>query len=163
MCAGRSGKENAFVFLFAVRRRSAADLGGWWQCAVVLEQADGVGRWPDRDNGHHAQFAIGSALHVAEVAWHQGVDLYAAETQRYTAALELLATQLLTGDMQGTCADSAASESLFDTWEVGYNHYHNRMGIDLPQTSASILAKIRPKAPRAVWNLAYETLTHAGL
>lgn len=124
---------------------------------------DGLTQETCRDNGHHAQFALGSAIHAAEVAWHQGVDLYSAEAQRYTAALELLAKQLLTGDMQGTCADNAASESLFDTWEVAYNYYHNRMGIALPQTSALILTKIRPNAPRAVWNLAYETLTHAGL
>jgi hypothetical protein len=124
---------------------------------------DGLTQETCRDNGHHAQFALGSALHAAEVAWHQGVDLYSAETQRYTAALELMATQLVKGDMQGTCADNTPTKSLFDTWEVGYNHYHNRMGIDLPQTRALIETKIRPKAPRAVWNLAYETLTHAGL
>jgi len=124
---------------------------------------DGLTQETCRDNGHHAQFALGSAMHAAEVAWHQGVDLYSGETERYTAVLELMATQLLTGDMQGACADSVASKSLFDTWEVAYNHYHNRMGIDLPQTAALIQTKIRPSAPRAVWNLAYETLTHAGL
>ncbi|MGY8827825.1 MAG: alginate lyase family protein [Candidatus Latescibacterota bacterium] len=124
---------------------------------------DGLTQETCRDNGHHAQFALGSAMHAAEVAWHQGVDLYSGETQRYTAVLELLATQLLTGDMQGTCADSTASKSLFDTWEIAYSHYHNRMGIDLPQTDALIQTKIRPNAPRAVWNLLYETLTHAGL
>ncbi|MBT5803472.1 MAG: hypothetical protein HOI20_17935 [Gemmatimonadetes bacterium] len=123
---------------------------------------DGLTQETCRDNGHHAQFAIGSAIHAAEVAWHQGVDLYTGESERYTATLELMATQLLTGDMQGTCADNTASKSLFDTWEVAYNHYHNRMGIDLPQTRALIETKIRPNAPRAVWNLAYETLTHAG-
>jgi hypothetical protein len=124
---------------------------------------DGLTQETCRDNGHHAQFALGSALHAAEAAWHQGVDLYSAETQRYTAALELLATQLLSGDMQGTCADGVTSESLFDSWQVAYKHYHNRMGIELPQTQALIRDKIRAEAPRAVWNLLYETLTHTGL
>ena len=68
-----------------------------------------------------------------------------------------------TGDMQGTCADNTSTESRFDTWEVAYNHYHNRMGLDLPQTARLIQTQIRPNAPRAVWNLVYETLTHAGL
>lgn len=122
---------------------------------------DGLTQETCRDNGHHAQFALGSALHAAETAWHQGVDLYTAETQRYTAAMELLATQLLSGDMQGTCADGTATDSLFDAWEIGYNHYYNRMGIELAQTRFLVESRVRPNAPRAVLNLSYETLTHA--
>jgi hypothetical protein len=122
---------------------------------------DGLTQETCRDNGHHTQYAIGSAIHAAEVAWHQGVDLYTEETERYMATLELLATQLLTGDMQGTCADNTSTEDLYDTWEIAYNHYHNRMGLDLPQTGTLIQTQIRPNAPRAVWNLVYETLTHA--
>ena len=134
---------------------------GFWSNPTAW--IDGLTQETCRDNGHHTQFAIGSALHAAEVAWHQGVDLYKGETERYTAALELLATQLLTGDMQGICANNTAqSNDLYDTWEIGFNHYHNRMGIDLPQTDQLIRNQIRPKAPRAVWNLVYETLTHAG-
>jgi hypothetical protein len=123
---------------------------------------DGLTQETCRDNGHHTQYALGSAIHAAEVAWHQGVDLYTAETRRFAAALELLATQLITGDMQGTCSDCASTGDLYDTWEVAYNHYHNRAGVDLPQTRNLIASMIRPRAPRAVWNLVYETLTHAG-
>ena len=137
------------------------DVQAFWSNPTAW--VDGLTQETCRDNGHHAQFALGSAMHAAEVAWHQGVDLYTAETARYTAALELMATQLLTGDMQGTCVDNTPTESRFDTWEVAYNHYHNRMGLDLPQTARLIQTQIRPNAPRAVWNLVYETLTHAGL
>jgi hypothetical protein len=134
---------------------------GFWSNPTAW--VDGLTQETCRDNGHHTQFAMGSALHAAEAAWHQGIDLYTGETERYAAVLELLATQLLTGDMQGTCANNTAqSNDLYDTWEVGYNHYHNRMGIALPQTDQLIRTQIRPKAPSAVWNLAYETLTHAG-
>ncbi len=115
-----------------------------------------------RDNGHHSQFALGSALHAAEVAWHQGVDLYTPQTARYTAAMELLATQLLTGDMQGTCSKAATTTDLYDTWEIGYNHFHNRKKLALPKTDELIRTKVRVSAPRTNWNLAYETLTHAG-
>ena len=30
-----------------------------------------------RNNNHHAQFVLASALHAAEVTWNQGVDVYA--------------------------------------------------------------------------------------
>ena len=122
---------------------------------------DGVMQETCRDNGHHAQFGLGSALHAAETAWNQGVDVYTEMGPRFTAALELLATQLLTGSMQGTCQADRATDDLYDTWEVGYHHYHDRKGLALPQTGLLIRTKIRPKAPRAVWNLAWETLTHA--
>jgi hypothetical protein len=76
-------------------------------------------------------------------------------------SMEELATKLLTGNMQGTCADSTSTTELYDTWEIAFNPYHNRMGIDFPETEALIQTRIRPDAPRAVWNLVYETLTHA--
>ena len=80
------------------------DVQAFWSNPTAW--VDGLTQETCRDNGHHAQFALGSAMHAAEVTWHQGVDLYTAETERYTAALELMATQLLTGDMQGTCVDA---------------------------------------------------------
>jgi hypothetical protein len=44
------------------------------------------------------------------------------------------------------------------TWEIAYNHYHNRMGYDLPKMAA-VLAKIRPTGVNH--QMAWETLTHA--
>jgi len=65
--------------------------------------------------------------------------------------------------MQGVSLNDVPSQDRYDTWEVGYNHYHNRMGVDLPKTRQLILEQIRPRASRADWNLDYETLTHADL
>lgn len=106
---------------------------------------------------------MGSALHAAETAWHQGVDVYSENKERYTAAMELLATQILTGSMQGVSGNDIPTTERYNTWEVGYNHYHNRAGVPLPNTQKLIVEQIRPRAPRTVWNLVYETLTHADL
>jgi hypothetical protein len=124
---------------------------------------DGLTQETCRDNGHHAQFGLGSAIHAAEVAWHQGVDVYSEHQERYTAAMELMAKQFLTGSMQGVCPSDVADADRYDSWEVAYNHYHRRVGLDLPNTRKLIMEQIRPGAPRAVNNLAYETLTHADL
>lgn len=137
------------------------DLQSFWSNPSTW--VDGLTQETCRDNGHHAQYALASALHAAEVAWHQGVDVYTEHQERYTAAMELLATQLLTGSMQGACGDDASTDSRYDAWEVGYNHYHNRVGVPLPNTRRLIVEQIRPTAPRAVWNLVYETLTHADI
>ncbi|MCU0428714.1 MAG: alginate lyase family protein [Cytophagaceae bacterium] len=112
-----------------------------------------------RDNGHHAQYAMASALHAAEVAWNQGVDVYTPNQARYTAALELLAQQIQTGLMQGTCSNNTTTSSLFATWEIGYNHYHNRKGISLPNTLQVLTNKVRPNG-QSDWNIFFEPLTH---
>ena len=127
-----------------------------------VEWPDGLNQETCRDNGHHSQFALGSALHVAEVAWNQGVDIYTPNRARLTAALELMASQLLSGSFE-TCPETTATRNRFNTWEVGYNHYHNRDGVDLPNTRKLIMEQIRTDSIRASWNLVYETLTHAEL
>lgn len=124
--------------------------------------------WPDglsqescRDNGHHAQFALASALHAAEVAWHQGIDLYAEQRDRSVAAMELLARQLLERSMLGCCgADrDATTGDLYDTFSVGYHHYHHRLGIDLPHTERLLREEIRRRG-QSDWNIFFETFTH---
>ena len=138
-----------------------SELQKFW--SYPTKWVDGLTQETCRDNGHHAQFAIGSALHACEVAWHQGVDIYSVNQKRYTSSMELLASQLLSGSMQGVSLNNVPTQDRYDTWEVGYNHYHNRMGVDLPKTKQLIWEQIRPHASRADWNLNYETLTHADL
>ena len=124
--------------------------------------------WPDgltqescRDNGHHAQYGLASALHAAEVAWHQGIDVYAEQRDRSVAAMELLASQLLEGSMLGCCgADrDATTGDLYDTFSVGYHHYHHRLGIDMPHTERLILEQVRRRG-QSDWNIFFETFTH---
>ena len=124
---------------------------------------DGLTQETCRDNGKHAQLGLGSALHAAEIAWHQGVDVYTENQTRYTAAMELMAAQFLTGSMQGLCSNNTPIFERFGSWEVGYNHYHNRAGMVLPNTQKLIAEQIQPRATRTSCNLVYETLTHADL
>lgn len=124
---------------------------------------DGLTQETCRDNGHHSQFGLGSALHAAEIAWHQGVDVYSENQQRFTAAMEFMASRFLSGSMQGVCANDVPSSDRYDSWEIGYNHYHRRRGVALPNTRQLINEQIRPHARRSEWNLMYETLTHAEL
>lgn len=111
-----------------------------------------------RDNGHHAQFALAATLQAAEVAWNQGVDIYGENQERLMAAMELLAKQIVTGSMQGVSANDTTTRSLFNTFEIGYNHYHNRKGFDMPYTT-EVIKKVRGTSNND-WNIFYETLTH---
>lgn len=121
---------------------------------------DGLTQETCRDNGHHAQYGMASALHAAEVAWHQGVDIYTPNTKRLTDAMELLAIQIVSGNMQGTCSNNITTTDIYNTWEVGYSHYHFRKGISLPNTERVLAVKVRVNST-SDWNIFYETLTHA--
>ena len=161
----RLSKRNPAYFYMTTDPPTARTYGtrsypnDWYAPAMAV---DGLTQETCRDNNHHAQFSLASALMAAEVAWHQGVDVYKKEQARYIAALELMAKQCVTGSMQGTCGNNQATGDRFDTFEIGYNHYHNRMGIDLPYTK-QLLALYRKPLAQCDWNIFYETLTHADL
>jgi len=71
-----------------------------------------------------------------------------------------MVNQVQSGNMQGTCSNNSTTNSLFNTWEVGYNHYHNRMGLFLPETERLLKKKVRNNG-WSDWNIFHETLTHA--
>lgn len=125
---------------------------------------DGLTQETCRDNNHHAQFAMSAALGAMETAWHQGVDVYTTYQTRMVAALELMGLQCSSGQMQNTCANNSTSGDVYDTWEIGYNHYHNRKGIALPNAWAMISKKVRSADSNpGSWNIFYESLTHADI
>jgi hypothetical protein len=76
--------------------------------------------------------------------------------------MELIAHQLLTGEMQGVCTNPVATSVILDTFEIGFNHYHNRMGLPLPHTRRLIAERVRTQGV-SIWNIFHETLTHAEL
>jgi len=135
---------------------------GFW--SNPAQWVNGLTQETCRDNNHHAQFGLSGAIGAMETAWHQGVDVYSRYQERMVAALELTGLQCSSGSMQGTCTDDVASPDVYDTWEIGYNHYHARQGGDLPNTWAMISTKVRPATSNpGAWSIFYETLTHADI
>ena len=54
---------------------------------------------------------------------------------------------------------------VYDTWEIGYNHYHGREGMDLLCTR-KLIAQFRTTGTSrhgADHHMVWETLTHAGV
>lgn len=125
---------------------------------------DGLTQETCRDNNHHAQFGLSGAIGAMETAWHQGVDVYSTYQTRMVAAMELMGLQSSSGDMQGTCTNNVASSDVYDTWEIGYNHYHSRQNIPMPNTWKMISEHVRNASNNGgSWNIFYETLTHADI
>jgi hypothetical protein len=126
---------------------------------------DGLCQETLRDNGHHMQEGLASAVNSAEIALHQGVDLYSEDEDRLVAAMELHATLLLGRPVSADVfPDGFVAAGWLPTWEVAYNHFHNRRGLSLPETGALINLKVRPShfAPTHL-NMVWESLTHAEL
>ena len=75
-----------------------------------------------RDQGHE-QMGIGALAGIAEIARNQGIDLYSIENNRLSKGIEGTAKRVLETDYKP-----------MEIWESMYNHYHNRMGLDMPYT-----------------------------
>jgi len=87
-----------------------------------------------RDLGHTG-YGIGATMNAAETAHIQGGKLYESEQQRVATALEFDAHLLLKKEPVPTtlCGGTIHYGNGY-SFGVGYNEYHNRLGVDLPET-----------------------------
>lgn len=96
-----------------------------------------------RDQGH-TQMGLEYLVNSAEIAWKQGVDLYSAYDNRLAAGFEYTAKYNLGNDVpfeyyesyQGKYKHQKISGKsrgrLRPMYDKIVNHYHNRMGMDMP-------------------------------
>ena len=123
---------------------------------------DGLCQETLRDYGHHMQMGLASAVNSAEIAFHQGIDLYTENENRIMAAMEFQASPLLGNAVpQDLFLIGFVASDLLPTWEIAYNHFHNRKGFTLPMTDTLIRTKIRPSYFMTMLNMAWESITHA--
>lgn len=133
-----------------------AEIIDYWQGQDTF--VDGLAQETCRDFGHTG-WGLESAAHAAEIAWDQGIDLYAEMRTRMTKALEFHANYDLGATAPSWLCDGTLKRGLGDTLEVAYNHYAIRLGIALPKTKQEIETMLRPGG--ADHFFAWETLTHA--
>jgi len=138
--------------------------GGWNWFGQTSHYVDGICEETCRDLGH-TQYGLAATINAAETAYHQGIDLYGEQCRRITAAMEFHAA-LLTGEpVPSWLCNGSLHMDQHPTWEIGYNHYHNRLGLDLPFTK-KLITQIRPTGTSrhgADHHMVWETLTHAEL
>jgi hypothetical protein len=136
----------------------AALIHHWYDQGKLV---DGLCQETCRDLGH-TLYGLSAAVNSAEIAFHQGVDLYGEEAKRLTDAMELHAGLLLgTPPPPWLCGGHLHLGGQPSTFEIAYHHFHDRRGMDLPLTRRLILERIRPSG--ANHHMAWETLTHAQL
>lgn len=128
----------------------------WGNKGLTPALTEGLLQETARDSGH-ANLALSAMVDAAETARQQDVDLYSEQAKRIMAALEFQAQYLPPNNAK---PPENLEFNVHPTWEIAYNHFHNRLGYSLPKMSA-VLPKIRPTGVNHHMN--WETLTHAGM
>lgn len=124
-------------------------------CASLTRYIGPTGQPADSGNSQHsAQLGIGNLAEAAEMAWHQGVDVYGASDNRLLLGFEYVAQYNLgepvTFARGGSCTAnySALSDvgrgNFRPIYEMVWNHYENRVGVAAPFTRQAA-AMIRPE------------------
>jgi hypothetical protein len=160
----------------------------WYGQILFDPSMSGVQQETCRDFGH-AQYSLSGSLDAAETAYIQGINLYqdlesitdsaqgtfnVNAQNRFTAALEFNAYYLLNNPVPptGLCdlasqyqsvANNSITKTIYPVDEIGYNEYHNRLGINLPLTLQYLNTTIRQLPdPTEYHIMVYESLTHGG-
>jgi hypothetical protein len=152
------GRAPAYIYLSidgpTPVKPANCEMAIWGNKGLTTPLIDGLLQESVRDSGH-ANLALSAMVNAAETACQQGVDLYGEQAKRIMAALEFQAQFLPPNNAPPPVN---LSFNVHPTWEIAYNHYHNRLGYNLPKMAA-VLAKIRPTGVNH--QMAWETLTHA--
>jgi rhamnogalacturonyl hydrolase YesR len=134
----------------------------WYGQSVFDASVDGIQQETCRDF-NHAQYSIAGTLDAAETARIQGVDLYREQASRLTAAMEFNSRYLLGQPVPASVCGGQVKPAHNPTYEIGYNEFHNRLGMDLPLTWQYIVQGIRQQpTPVDIHMMIFETLTHGG-
>jgi Alginate lyase len=108
----------------------------------------------------HVGYSIAATSHMAETAWHQGVDLYSEVADRLRATLDFHARYELGARAPAWLCRGRVQLGMGPDAEVAYHHLHDRLHLAMPDT-ARLLARARPEGTDDLF-VAWETLTHAG-
>ena len=108
----------------------------------------------------HTQLGLGLLAEACEIAWHQGIDLYAESENRLLKGFEYTAQYNLghdvpfvpdvdtTGKYKHRKISTEGRSILRPIYEMVWNHYHIRRGLPTPFTGQAA-AKLRPEG--AAW------------
>ncbi|GGX05150.1 alginate lyase family protein [Streptomyces lomondensis] len=139
--------EEPTLFEDALRFAAAGAGNGSVRNRIVTDA--GQGQESGRDQGHE-QLAVGLLADAAQVAWNQGVDLYAFDGDRLLKNVEYAARYNLGGDVPFVpdldrtgkyikkTVSAVGRGNLPPIYEMAYAHYAGVRGFDTPYTRAAV-------------------------
>jgi hypothetical protein len=157
------GRAPAYIYLKSDGPAPIAPPSGlpssatWSNKGFLPPLVDGLLQETARDP-HHANMSFASMVDAAEIARQQGLDLYHEQGERIMAAMEYQAQYLKPNNGK---APEKLEFDLEPTWEIAYNHFHTRLGRDLP-LMAKVIPTNRPTGAD-LNHMVWETLTHGDI
>lgn len=127
----------------------------------------------------HVMLGMSSLVNAAETARIQGIDLYGLEKARIVAAYVFTSSfdsgylttnkwpmQPCGGQPSAYSPDDAGDDGVgvgyMLGWEIAYNEYATRLGLDAGETFSFITTYVRPSTYKAANQIAWESLTSVG-
>jgi len=84
----------------------------------------------------HTQLGLGYLAQTCQIAWTQGIDLYAAANNRLAVGFEYTSAYMLGKDVPAYGVISKQGRGRFsDIYESVYHHYHDIKGLPMPYTA----------------------------
>lgn len=128
---------------------------------------DGIAQETCRDLGHTSML-MAALANFAETAFHQNIDLYAENRERFVAGAEFHASLMSDEPLalrqqwpswlcNGRCRGEHCGPANGSTFEIVHHHFVHRLNMSLPNVTA-LLPQIRPTS--CFDQLCWETLTH---
>ncbi len=135
---------------------------GWYGTTDLNRSVDGIAQETCRDLGHTG-YGISSTMAAAETAHIQGDHLFEAEQKRLVPAMEFHARLFLRKDpVPALVCGGSVHYGAGYTFAVGFNDYHNRLGIPMPATQEWLEQHVEQSPePIDIHMMVFEPLTHA--
>ncbi|MEU6143527.1 alginate lyase family protein [Streptomyces sp. NPDC047081] len=110
-------------------------------------------------NFKHVGYSLAATAHIAETAWHQGVDLYGEVKDRLKAALDFHARYQMGENPPAWLCGGKVDRNMGPDLEVALNHLENRLDMKVPYAH-KLAEETRPAGTDDLF-VSWETLTHA--
>ncbi|MFE9766603.1 alginate lyase family protein [Streptomyces sp. NPDC005808] len=120
---------------------------------------DGVSQETCR-NFKHVGYSLAATAHIAETAWHQGVDLYRGVEDRLKAALDFHSRYQMGETAPAWLCGGRVDRNMGPDLEVALNHLEDRLDVRVP-AAHRLAEQTRPAGTDDLF-VSWETLTHAG-
>jgi hypothetical protein len=132
----------------------------WYGQTVFNTSLNGMPQEACRDF-HHTGLGLSATLAAAETAHIQGMKLYEAEEPRLMAAMEFVSYYLLKNPVPDYLCSGKPRLANTNTLVIGYNEFHNRLGLQLPNTANWIeTGVLKSQFPIDTHMTVFEPLTH---
>jgi hypothetical protein len=143
-----------------MRRKGAHE--SWYGTTDLDSSVDGISQETCRDL-NHTGYGISSTMAAAETAHIQGDALFEKEEKRLVPAMEFHARLFLRKEpVPKLVCGGAIHYAAGYTFAVGYNEYHNRLGIPMPATKEWLEQYVEQSPePVDIHMMVFEPLTHA--